>query len=65
MLAGVWITHELAYLVAHPDPLLRAVALGGHGYLQLARALLTPVAAVALGGLAVQRAREARVDVEV
>ncbi len=63
MLAGVWITHELAYLLAHPDPLLRAVALGGHGYLQLARALLTPIAAIALGGLAVQKARDAHVNV--
>jgi hypothetical protein len=62
VLAGVWVAHELGYLVAHPDPLLRAAALGGHAYLQLARALLTPVAAVALGGLAVQKAREARVE---
>lgn len=63
VLAGVWITHELAYLLAHPDPLLRAAVLGGHAYLQLARALLTPVAAIALGGLAVQKAREAHVSV--
>jgi len=59
VLAGVWVSHELAYLVAHPDPLLRAAALGGHAYLQLARALLAPVAAFALGGLAIQNAREA------
>lgn len=59
VLAGVWVSHELAYLLAHPDPLLRAAALGGHAYLQLARALVAPAAALAFGGLAIHKSREA------
>jgi hypothetical protein len=58
ILVGAWVGHELAYLVAHPDPLVRAVSLGGHAYLDLARALVTPLGAVALARLAVVRSRE-------
>jgi hypothetical protein len=65
VLAGVWVAHELGYLVAHPDPLLRAAALGGHAYLELARALLVPAAGIALGWLAVQESRDADLGVEL
>lgn len=59
VLAGVWISHGLAYLVAHLDPAVRAASLSGHGYLDLAGALLMPAAAMALGWFAVQESREA------
>lgn len=58
ILVGAWVGHELAYLVAHPDPVVRAVSLGGHAYLDLARALVTPLGAIALARLAVVRSRE-------
>lgn len=57
VMAGVLLTHAVAYLVAHPDPVVRAAVLDGHGYQALASALVLPAAAGAFAWLAVRRAR--------
>ena len=57
--SGVYVAHAVAYLLAHPDPLLRADALSGHGYLQIAMLLLGPALALGVAGLAVRNARAA------
>jgi hypothetical protein len=59
VVVGAWLGHELGYLIAHSDPILRAASLGGHGYLDMARALLAPLGALALARLAVVKSREA------
>lgn len=42
---GVFAIHQVAYLVAHPSTVGRAVAADGHGYLTPAAAVVLPAAA--------------------
>lgn len=58
VIAAVWLVHVLAYLAAHPDPVARGIALGGHGYLDAATALAMPAAAAGLLILAIRKANE-------
>ncbi len=62
LFAGVLLVHALAYLIAHPDPLVRAVSLEGHRYLEIAGALIGPAIAVAIAVVAVQRARDQQIS---
>lgn len=55
--AGALVAHTLAYLVAHPDPAFRSAVGGGHGYLDVAAALLAPAATVAVSWLVMRAVR--------
>jgi hypothetical protein len=55
--AGVLVGHWLAYLVAHPAPQERLLALADHGYLEIVSALAVPASLVALVSLAIRHAR--------
>ena len=58
VIAAVMLVHVAAYLLAHPDPLARGIALGGHGYLDAALALAIPGAAFGLLVLAMRKAKQ-------
>lgn len=57
VLAAVFLSHTLAYLVAHPDSLRRLLALAGHGYFDLLGAVIAPASVVTVAAIAVRHAR--------
>ncbi len=54
--AGVVLLHQVAYLLAHPDPLRRGAATQGHAYLAFVAEVLVPLGMAAAVWLAACRA---------